>query len=452
MLQFSSLEGREMEAANHSKNSAMETENHVKHGTIPKSLISKVNFSRTQRNSLTIKMLLLLLTVCFPHIFSAQNAYIAPEIKPYVEFIEKCNTSPVDYIMELFEKYDVVVLGERDHRDTTQYALIQQIISDPRFIDKVGNVLTEVGVYNMRGELNSVLQADYQNDSDFEKALAEVVFNIQWLPLWEKTNYTQFLNDVYRVNKNLPTDKKLNVYPTDVQFSWEQNKNITADEFRLFLNTLEYRDLVMGNNAADALLNIFSGSGKKALVIYNWWHSFRFHENTEAKHSGYQVIADRFPGQVVNVALNWAILEKFNGIYTGLTNNGKWDAAFAACGNKSIGFDLAGTIFGDDTFDLFDHAFADKHTYKDVYHGFIFYKPASEWISASGVPIFRHLDESYVKNELVRRLQVFQNNPNITEEFKEMLYDYAIGLSIVNIFEGESLEMIKNLIEMYHKP
>ena len=44
MLQFSSLVGRAMEAANHSKNSAVEAENHVKHGASSKSLMSRRKF------------------------------------------------------------------------------------------------------------------------------------------------------------------------------------------------------------------------------------------------------------------------------------------------------------------------------------------------------------------------------------------------------------------------
>ncbi len=403
--------------------------------------------------NLTKKKLLLLLAVCLPHIVSAQNTYISHEIKPYVEFIESFHTSPVDYIMGLFEKYDVVVLGERDHRDTTQYTMIRQIVSDPRFIDKVGNILTEVGVYHKRDELNKVLQANYRNNTDFNKALAEVNFNLQWLPVWEKTNWIQFQKDIYHINRKLPANKKINVYPTDVQFSWEYNKNITAKEFKRFFNSLEHRDLIMGNNAVDALCKIFAGPRKKALIIYNTPHSCRFYENThDANFFAYQVIADRFPGRVANVAINWAVTD-YNQPYPGLTNGGKWDAAFAACGNKSVGFDLSGTIFGADTFDIFTE-YAAKQIYQDVYHGFIFYKPASEWINSGGIPIFCNLDKSYVKNEIARRFLIFQgmSESEMTEELKEALYDDVTKLNVSNIFEGESLQMINEQIELYYKP
>lgn len=49
------------------------------------------------------------------------------------------NTSAVDYVFELFEKYDIVILGERDHRDMSQYQFVSEIISDRRFHSKCGS-------------------------------------------------------------------------------------------------------------------------------------------------------------------------------------------------------------------------------------------------------------------------------------------------------------------------
>ena len=65
---------------------------------------------------------------------------------------------PKEYIFKLFEKSDIVVLGERDHRDTVQYDLIQDILADPRFAEQIGYVYTEVGSYNMNDDVNRLLQ------------------------------------------------------------------------------------------------------------------------------------------------------------------------------------------------------------------------------------------------------------------------------------------------------
>jgi len=400
-----------------------------------------------------MKKIVLLIAVLIPHLFFAQESYVSPEIDRYVKFIENCDTNPVDYIMDLFEKHDVVVLGERDHRDTTQYVLIQQIVSDPRFIDKVGHVMTEVGVYNMANELNRVLKGNYPHDSIFDKELAKVEFDLQFIPLWDKTNYTQLHRDVYQVNKNLPNTKKISVTPTDVQFSWDEAKNMTTEEYKPFYSVWKQKDIIMGHNIINELYKIFKGadSRKKALIILNSPHSCRFYENEkypEMKFYAYQIISDRFPGRCTNISLNWAVIRGED--YTGLTNEGKWDAAFTACSNKSIGFNLQGSPFGEDSFDMGGGWFPSKEIkYKNVYDGFIFYKPASEWVSGVGVP---NLDKLDCKDELLRRFIIFREGTDTSEEFKNELYKYYTNIRYFNIFSNESLQMINDQIGRYYKP
>ena len=127
-----------------------------------------------------------LLVVCPTH---GQDSYVSPKIEEYVDFINDCNTSPVDYVMGLFDRYDVVILGERDHRDTTQYDLIEQIMADPRFIDQVGLIMTEIGVYNMTGTVDCIVNASYASDREFETALWDAYQNLDYTPLWENTNF-----------------------------------------------------------------------------------------------------------------------------------------------------------------------------------------------------------------------------------------------------------------------
>lgn len=47
-----------------------------------------------------------LLVVCPTH---GQESYVSPKIEEYVDFINDCNTSPVDYVMGLFDRYDIVI-------------------------------------------------------------------------------------------------------------------------------------------------------------------------------------------------------------------------------------------------------------------------------------------------------------------------------------------------------
>ena len=65
MLQFRSLVGRTMGAANHSKNSAMEAANHVKHGTSSKSLMIRGKFSTIKKGLMLLVFAALVATDAF---------------------------------------------------------------------------------------------------------------------------------------------------------------------------------------------------------------------------------------------------------------------------------------------------------------------------------------------------------------------------------------------------
>lgn len=74
---------------------------------------------------------------------AAQSSPVA-SVKALHEYADKNGVSPKDYIFKLFEKSDIVVLGERDHRDSIQYNFILDLLADPRFAERVGHVYTEV--------------------------------------------------------------------------------------------------------------------------------------------------------------------------------------------------------------------------------------------------------------------------------------------------------------------
>ena len=81
---------------------------------------------------------------------------------PSVDVLRACaeekGMPPKEYIFKLFDKSDIVVLGERDHRDTVQYDLIHDILADPRFAEQIGHVYTAVGSYNLNADVNRLLQ------------------------------------------------------------------------------------------------------------------------------------------------------------------------------------------------------------------------------------------------------------------------------------------------------
>ncbi len=395
---------------------------------------------------MTVRHFILVLFLFLIYPAQGQESHVSPKIKIYIDFIDNCHTSAADYVLHLFERYDIVILGERDHRDTTQYDLIEQIVSDPRFIENVGHVMTEIGVYNMTEELDRIVNASYASFGEFDAALWDAYKNLDYTPLWENTNFYQYLCSIYRINRDLPTCRKIHISLLDMPFSWRQTAGMTHEQFRTFLQMWEQKDLIMANNTLTELYKLFEGTDtrKKALIVFNAPHSYAIdHGKRNNRYAG-QIIMERFPERVANIMFNRTKKGSDE-----LTQNGKWDAAFAACGNKSIGFDLAGTPFGEDDFDLHPRCLNGKYKYKEVYDGFIFYKPVEEWVFGLGIP---HPADSDFEKELAwRDGSVWEGSPaNSPAEIAE-INDYYTKIKCFRI-DSVSLKKIAKRINIYYKP
>ena len=48
----------------------------------------------------------------------------------------------------------------RDHAEMTQYDFIPEVLRDPRFVDRVGHVFSEIGQVGMQGYLDTFMAAD----------------------------------------------------------------------------------------------------------------------------------------------------------------------------------------------------------------------------------------------------------------------------------------------------
>ena len=341
----------------------------------------------------------------------AQSPGISPEIREYVDFIQTRSIPAVDYVMGLFETNDVVILGERDHRDTTQYDLIGKILSDTRFIQKVGLVLTEIGGMNYSADANRILQGNL-NEEAFRTELMGLLRETSYYPLWEKSNFYLYLDRVYRINRDLPMNDKLTVGFLNIPFSWRDSAGQSYDEYWKFCReNMPQRDRIIGQNAVRFISESPTG---KALVILNSPHSYQFYENKYGREMAARFIFDAFPGKVANVMINWVSLSNSDKDERDkLIDGGRWDAAFAACEFPVVGFDLKHSPFGKTRFRDMDKP-VDPIRYEDVYTGFIYYLQPYEWVWATGIPGI--MDDDFGE-EYIRRVSVFQG--------KEIKYNEA---------------------------
>ncbi|MDR1652328.1 MAG: hypothetical protein LBS01_01515 [Prevotellaceae bacterium] len=343
--------------------------------------ISKINF------------FLLLVGFNFVSVFS-QNA--DTKLIECVNFLNTQNTSAKDYVLGLFEKYDIVVLCERYHQEMTQYDLIFDIVSDKKFTTGCGQIMMEVGVSNSGEKLNRFLHNDTLPEAKVEDNLLNIIRNNDFNPLWEMTNYPTFIKRLHYFNKTLPKEQKITVHPVDVPFWWDNIKS--RKEYKATMDTVDsgLRDEIMGKQMQKI---ITENKNKKFLIIMNSYHSWFLPK----EYGAAWWVKDRFADRTVNVLIN-------NVFNKNLTGEGQWDAAFKITSNENLGFDFEDTPFGQTDFRKYVGELSDPEfdsiffkTYnkmQDFFHGYVFYLPVEKHILSYGYPNYI---EGKFKKEFGRR-------------------------------------------------
>jgi len=313
------------------------------------------------------------------------------EISSYVEFIKQQNTEPVDYIFGLFEKYDIVVICERLHPEMTQWELIWDVVSDQRFIDDVGNIFTEYGPQNNQRLVDGLMRKKDLSDDELDAEATKILRNASIWPVWQNKNFHDYLKKLYRLNQSLGEGKDINHYFSDVRLNWRTMTSKKYEEFKK--TTLRQRDKLMADRIRIKFKRIQAGSEsrKKCLVIMNFRHGFQPMKNKMTGKDEVNTAAllfQMFPGKVANVMLNSVCLDEGrDGLVTEVIQAGKWDAAFKALGNPEVGFDMAGSPFAEEHFDMYPAQFVeDDCTYANIFTGFVFYKPLEDHVCIEGVP------------------------------------------------------------------
>ena len=98
-----------------------------------------------------------------------------PQTYYFANQIKKHKQNPYDYIMQLFDNHDIVILSERLHPEYTQWELFSKIILNDVFATKVKNVYTEFGLINNQAILDTFLNTKFATLEDLQKATASIV-------------------------------------------------------------------------------------------------------------------------------------------------------------------------------------------------------------------------------------------------------------------------------------
>lgn len=335
-------------------------------------------------------------------------------VSKYVDYLKNNRQDINDYVMGLFEKYDYVVLCERHHQDMMQYDMIYDLVTDSRFVDKVGVVFTEIGCAESRDAYRTFVETTFQNDTLVEKELASFLMKNQTVHLlWPNTNWFSFLKRMYYFNHD--REKKVEI--------------MFADRNWIDRTELAHRDSVMADNI---IKTIESDRLKKSLIIMNYRHAF-FTPGCCGEY-----IQRRFHGKVANVMINNVKLD-FLSLALGKEiarpdlRYGEWDVAFEQMPTDAFAFDLKDSPFGNDKFDYFALPWAKENdmTYQDMFNGFIYYKAPIDHRASIG---FNHLFDPENRAKLEEREKLLpgywlgaweflKEGPQVTEG-KDIYFEY----------------------------
>ncbi|TAL71238.1 MAG: hypothetical protein EPN88_05830 [Bacteroidetes bacterium] len=374
------------------------------------------------------KLVFIVIGVLF---ISSRSSYF-PEIEKYIEFLKQDHKSAKDYILDLWQKNDIVILCERAHPENTQYQLILDIIKDKRFIKNIGNVFTEVGTVSMQDRVNDFVHKNYANDSLRAYDAFEIHRNIEQgdRPIWMMYNFYYLITELNKINSVLPKKDKINLFVSDIPFQGWQNVS-TREDCNKYAEYIvkNNRDSTIALNVINKLdkLNTESKKKTKCLIILNYRHAFKNNYVGNYNYKVYnaaKIIFDQYPSITANVYLNYFAEkpsnktgnEEIDSLYVPL-QNGKWDAAFKSLSIQNLGFDFKDSPFGKDNFDYIP--VPNSFTYKDMFTGFAYYLPFEEHSCIWGVP---GIVTSEFKNEYFRRCRLLSPNKDSLSIEKELEY------------------------------
>lgn len=269
--------------------------------------------------------------------------------------------TPVEYLLSLFEKYDIVILEEVSHQHVKEWEMIVQLVSSKEFINKVGHVFTEYGNSVDQLAVDTVLQTVYDSDSSLIQAIRNSTHT--------RKNDLYFLRHVNLLNATLEDSLKIKVYPCDIfeSRSFQVPKDVDITK----------RDSLMAN----CVIDWYGQTRKKCLVVTNYRHAFiasteflrktgdLFRKNRFENQAQY--IHDAYPDKVANVLYFRPRPALVNPLQFAM---GKWETAWRLENYRPIGFDFKDTPLGKDEFDMyiFSKQQQQQAHYQDFFTGVIF--------------------------------------------------------------------------------
>lgn len=323
---------------------------------------------------------------------------VTPDVSNFVDFLSTRIDNPENYLMKKLIEHKLVINGEY-HRRKVSWDMLQRLIDNPQFPEKVGTIFMELPSWKQT-EMDLFLQSD---DLDTERVL-EIFRNEQPNGWWDKGEF-DFICKVWNLNQKLSHDKRIKIILADYQIPY--SKIQTAED----CVTKEDRNTHMADVVSDYILNnddkrnhlflVGTGHANKSNKIAG---SFSSAEGKKAALTAGAQLKERLGEENVFIVTQHA-LTCDNSRYYGMVRGGIFDKAFELNGNLPLGFDLKDSPFGLEPYDadLLNKYNPLSGNWEDNYDGFLFLHSLTD--EPKNKPLFEIFSPAFV-DEMKRRAKV----------------------------------------------
>lgn len=332
----------------------------------------------------------------YPAYYSTPSFPSVPLIEKQ-RFIRDFQTNKQDaneYIMGLFDQYDIVFLIEREHPEYTQWDFFSQLILNDTFAEKVGCIATEYGRHDQQETIDAFMSTTFASDTDRQKAAAYIIRSFPpFHPFWWGRNIYDFIIRLQEYNITHDSAHQIQWYPGEGKPDWER---IDKDESSKAFYALEKQH---DSSIANTIIHYYQerkakdASKNKMLVIVNYLHGFRniFREY----HTCIDQVEAVLPGKVGVVYIPTSCITPQQ--FCLPMYNGVWQRAAAAIGGSFV-VPLKGSLAGKQ---YYQGTQAPENVGKirlnQLFDAFLFYKTPYEFIfEENGFPYFwdNHFEDS----------------------------------------------------------
>ena len=168
---------------------------------------------------------------------------------------------PATVILNAFESYRVVSLGEGPHGNEQGHAFRLSLLRDPRFAAVVNDIVVESGSARYQDFMDRWVLGEAVPEAELLHAVRENT--VTPTPAWDRPMYDEMFRAVRDINTSLPRDRQLRILLGDPPINWSEVR--TADDYRTWL-------LRRDSHPAELIQREVLAKGRRALVVYGDGH------------------------------------------------------------------------------------------------------------------------------------------------------------------------------------